>query len=237
MNDIAIFSEALASLVPGESDIFYSRMGTLYGALTENNKKFNLTAITEPKEAAEKHIADSYACLKVMKNHLKGGASVIDVGAGAGFPSLVIAAGSDFSVNAIDSTAKKCEYINSVAALMGLHNMHAFAGRAEEAARGDLRGSFDAATARAVASLNVLLELCLPLIKKDGLFFSMKGPGADDELYSAKNALSALGGKLEAMIDYELPNAGERKIIIIRKLRDTPPQYPRPYAKISKKPL
>lgn len=237
MNEVSIFSDTLRQLIPNESEKFYDRMSVLYRALTENNKKFNLTAITSPAEAAEKHIADSYLCLQSMKKRLSPRASVIDVGAGAGFPSLIIAAGSELRVSAIDSTAKKCEYINSAATLMELDNMRAFAARAEEAAHGELRESFDAVTARAVAALNILLELCLPLIKKDGMFFSMKGPGAEEELLEAKNAMSALGGKLEDIEEYTLPCAGTRKLLIIRKTRDTLPQYPRPYAKISKKPL
>ena len=163
---------------------------------------------------------------------------VCDVGAGAGFPSLVIAAASDFTVRAIDSTEKKCTYINETARKMGISNITASAGRAEEFGMGELRGKFDASCARAVARLNLLLELCIPLLKKDGLFFSMKGPSFDEEIAEAKNALNVMGAKIEDVISYSLPEGdASRKIIVIRKIRDTLPQYPRAYAKISKKPL
>ena len=163
----------------------------------------------------------------------------IDVGSGGGFPALPVAAAlPQMTVTAIDSTEKKCNYIASCADIMGLTNVETAAVRAEEFARTDARESFGAVTARAVARLNVLMELCLPLVGIGGFFVSMKGATAEEEAAEAENAAKKLGAVLFDKVSYTLPGfADERTLLVYRRIAHTPDEYPRQYGRISKKPL
>lgn len=211
---------------------------TVYAALLrEWNEKINLTAITDDEGIALKHFAD---CLTVLKYvSFKEGASVIDVGTGAGFPGLVIAAArDDLSLTLLDSTGKKLNAVADMAEKMGLKNVTVLHARAEEAGKKpEYREAFDYATARAVAQLRVLSEYCLPFVKCGGSFVSMKGAAANEEIESAKAALRLLGGKLSTVNTFSLGECGERSIIEIKKISQIPPKYPRASAKISAKPL
>ncbi len=211
---------------------------TVYAALLrEWNEKINLTAITDDEGIALKHFAD---CLTVLKYvSFKEGASVIDVGTGAGFPGLVIAAArDDLSLTLLDSTGKKLNAVADMAEKMGLKNVTVLHARAEEAGKKpEYREAFDYATARAVAQLRVLSEYCLPFVKCGGSFVSMKGAAANEEIESAKAALRLLGGKLSTVNTFSLGECGERSIIEIKKISQIPPKYPRASAKISTKPL
>lgn len=211
---------------------------TVYAALLrEWNEKINLTAITDDEGIALKHFAD---CLTVLKYvNFKEGASVIDVGTGAGFPGLVIAAArDDLSLTLLDSTGKKLNAVADMAKKMGLKNVTVLHARAEEAGKKpEYREAFDYATARAVAQLRVLSEYCLPFVKCGGSFVSMKGAAANEEIESAKAALRLLGGKLSTVNTFSLGECGERSIIEIKKISQIPPKYPRASAKISAKPL
>ena len=231
-----IFKEnRLSSLLSAERcEKFYEL--TVY--MLSENEKYNLTAIKEP----EKIILNHYADCASISSCIKEGATLIDVGSGAGFPSLPLAiVRPDLKILAVDSTAKRVGYINSAARLLSLDNLSGEVMRAEDGARlSEYRESFDYATARAVAELRVLLELTLPFVKIGGELIAMKGKNARYELAEAKRAVSMLGGKSAALRDITLTGLGEtltHPLITVTKAAKTPSQYPRPYAQISKKPL
>lgn len=197
----------------------------------------NLTAITDEHGVAVKHFADSltlYNFVEVKKN-----ASIIDVGTGAGFPGVVLKiARPDIKLTLLDSLNKRLTFLDTVLKDTGLDSelVHS---RAEEGGKNKLyREKFDIAVSRAVARLNVLCEYCLPYVKVGGSFVAMKGPNADEELDGAKNALKLLGGKVEKVHKFNLPcDEGERTIIVIKKAKPTPKQYPRISGKIKSQPL
>lgn len=203
------------------------------------SKQFNLTAITEPEEVLKKHIMDCLFTAKCIDGLTGDGMRLLDVGSGAGFPSLPIAASVEkISVTAMDSTAKKTVYMNETAALAGIDNFKAVPARAEEAARTDMRASFDVCTARAVARLNVLMELCAPFLKMGGYFVSMKGAAADEEMKEAESAAKKLGLTFVESRRYFIPEMDDARFLLIyRKDSKTPELYPRNFSQISKKPL
>lgn len=207
-----------------------SAMTRFYDMVVDSNKAFNLTAITDERDFVIKHYIDSLAGI----SEIASGASLCDIGAGAGFPSIPIAiARPDVTVTAIDSTAKKTVFINQSAATLGLANIHAIAGRAEE--QRSIFASFDAVCARAVSALPILLELALPMLKVGGKFIAYKTD--ESELCAAKSALTTLGGKLINTKSFTLPDGERRAILVFEKTRSTPPQYPRQYGAIKKRPL
>ncbi len=204
--------------------------------LVETNKTLNLTAITEPDEIVSKHFAD---CLSLLREvDIPKNASVADVGTGAGFPGVVILiARPDLKMTLMDSTKKRLTFVESVINELGLkaNIVHI---RAEEAGRNKaFREKFDFATARAVANMNVLSEYCIPLLKQGGTFAAMKGAKAAEELDSAKGAIKLLGGKAVSAKEFTVEDCGERTVICIKKISQTPPKYPRASAQIAKKPL
>ncbi len=204
--------------------------------LVETNKSFNLTAITDEKDIILKHFAD---CATVLP-HIPSGASIIDVGCGAGFPSLPIAImRGDVKVTALDSTAKKIHFINSTARELSLDNIQAITARAEHFAK-DHKESFDVSISRAVARMNILDELCLPLTRIGGKFIAMKSSRGEEEFSEARKGITILGGRLDEVHRLSLTleeSSIEREIYIISKITKTPPQYPRNYSQIAKKPL
>ena len=205
--------------------------------LKEWNEKINLTAITDDEGIVVKHFFDSLMLLKYVDIPEKS--KIIDVGTGAGFPGLVIAAARpDVKVTLLDSTGKKLKVVNDIGEKMGLSNYEILNMRAEEAGqKKEYREQFDFATARAVAELRVLSEYCLPFVKQNGYFISMKGALADKEIENAFTALKTLSGKIEEKYNFNLCDAGERNIIKIKKISQIPTKYPRVSAQIAKKPL
>ena len=207
------------------------------------NEEMNLTAITDPDAVILKHYADCLLIAKESDTYLPKGAKVVDIGCGAGFPCFPLAiARPDLQILGIDSTAKRIRYVNETAEALGLTNLRAEAMRAEDGAKKGsvLRESFDVATARAVAALPILTELCLPYVKKGGKFVAMKAKAAPDELESSKNAIKTLGGQLVSsdLLPLRRGNLEEnRTIIVVSKIAPTPEKYPRHYSQISKKPL
>ncbi|HEX2938833.1 MAG TPA: 16S rRNA (guanine(527)-N(7))-methyltransferase RsmG [Ruminiclostridium sp.] len=202
------------------------------------NKVMNLTAITEPSDIALKHYIDSIAMLKYAE--IKPNASVADVGCGAGFPGIPIKiARPDILLCCIDSLAKRVNFLDEVTRKLEFKDTKCIHARAEEIGKKvEFREKFDFSFARAVAKLRVLAEYCLPLVKVGGAFIAMKAGGAEEEINEAKSAVKAVGGKIENVVEYTLPDTDiSRTIIIIRKIDTTPEKYPRASAKISKSPL
>ena len=203
--------------------------------LVEKNKVLNLTAITDPEGIAVKHFADSLTALRMIE--LNAGDRVIDVGTGGGFPGIpLLIARPEIEITMLDSTGKKLAFVSQSVEELGLsaNVVHA---RAEEAGRGELRESFDFAVSRAVAAMNVLCEYCLPLVRVGGVFIAMKGPDADAELGGSAAALKKLGGAYGDTRAFTLPDGSERRLVVCKKISQTPTAYPRNGGKIAKKPL
>ena len=207
--------------------------------MLEENEKYNLTAITAPDKIILNHYADCAA----LAARLPKKAKIIDVGCGAGFPTLPLAiVRDDIEIFAIDSTAKRIAYVEESARLLSLTNVKCATMRAEDGAKmPEYREKFDIATARAVAEMRVLCELCLPYVKVGGAMIAMKGKNAEFELSSAKNAIATLGGGDVTVESVTLQNGKDEPLthpfIYVKKKMKTPQSFPRPYAQISKKPL
>ncbi len=206
--------------------------------MLRENEKYNLTAITEPEKIVLNHYAD---CAKLAEK-LPNDAKIADIGCGAGFPTLPVAIiRPDVDITAIDSTAKRVNYVRETAEMLGLSNVNAITMRAEDGGKDPAyREKFDYAVARAVAEMRILTELCLPFVKVGGHMMAMKGKNAEFELSSAKKAISLLGGTGANAEEITLISQNENfthPLIIIEKKSKTPAAYPRPYAQISKKPL
>ena len=204
--------------------------------LVETNKVMNLTAITEPDEIVIKHFAD---CLSVFKYvDIPQNAKVIDVGTGAGFPGIaLLIARPDIELTLLDSLNKRIVFLENVLEELGLtaETVHL---RAEQGGQDKkYREKYDFAFARAVAGLPVLCEYCLPFVKVGGEFVAMKASSAENEIEQSENAVFVLGGGEICKNDFELFGRGERSIVSIKKISQTPTKYPRASAKISAKPL
>lgn len=203
--------------------------------LVEWNEKMNLTAITEPKDIAIKHFLD---CLMIFKYaRIPQNASVIDIGTGAGFPGIVMKiARPDIKLTLLDSLNKRIEFLNTVCNELMLDNVITVHSRAEDGAM-KYREQYDFAVARAVANMRVLCEYCIPYVKVGGSFIAMKGANASTETDEATGAIKILGGKLSSVDLFSIEDCGERGIISVKKISQTPTKYPRNPGKISKQPL
>lgn len=204
--------------------------------LVDWNEKINLTAITAPDEIVIKHFVDSLLLLKAYD--VPKGASMIDVGTGAGFPSVPVAmVRDDIRLTLMDSLNKRINFLKELSEALGV-NAECVHARAEEFGnKPEYREQYDVACARAVAHLRELSEYCLPFVKVGGAFVALKSVGLEQELEEAKAAIDILGGKVERISRFTLPDGAERAIAVIRKIRPTPKKFPRPYGKIKKNPL
>ena len=209
-----------------------------YGQLLlEKNQVMNLTAITEPDQVARLHMLD---CAALSGCAEFSGKSLIDVGTGAGFPGLVLKIMEPaLELTLLDSLGKRLNWLAKVCADLGIEGVHFVHARAEERALDPaFREQFDFATARAVASMNTLSEICLPYVKVGGRFLAMKSVDSTGEVDAASSAVAKLGGKLEKRYDYVIPGTDVRhRVIPISKIASTPQNYPRRWAKIQKSPL
>ena len=209
-----------------------------YGRLLlEKNQVMNLTAITQPDQVARLHMLDGAALLNCADFE---GKTLIDVGTGAGFPGLplrILEPTVDLTL--LDSLGKRVNWLSTVCAALGVEDVVCFHARAEEQAlQPDFRDSFDFAVSRAVASLNLLCEICLPYVKVGGKFLAMKAVDSDEELSQAMGAIRLLGGRVLPPYDYTIPGTDVvHRVIPIEKVAPTPKGYPRRWAKIQKTPL
>lgn len=229
----AVLSQGLPTLGMGEESIpsllEFSRM------LLEKNQVMNLTAITDPQEVATLHLLDSLALAAQAD---LAGKKVIDVGTGAGFPGMPLAiAVPGVTMTLLDSLGKRVDFLKEVCKALELQDISCVHARAEEFAAAHWE-SYDFAVSRAVASLPVLCELCLPLVKVGGAFLAMKSSHSQEETDQAAKAISLLGGKLEQVTDYSIPTTTiTHRLLTIRKVSPTPKKYPRRFAQIKKQPL
>ena len=214
------------------SDEIQSRLCDFGCAVVRQNEVMNLTAITEPDRVAKLHLLDSISLLTVADLQDK---TLIDVGCGAGFPGVPVKiACPTVKLTLLDSLGKRMSWLETVLPTLGV-TARCVTARAEEAVA-TRRESYDFATSRAVARLNILLELTAPYVKVGGKVLAMKGSAAKEELEEAKTAISKLGLKLEKVVDFPVED-GTHSVIVLKKVKPTPPQYPRRYAKIKQSPL
>lgn len=203
--------------------------------LIEKNKYVNLTAITEEREVVLKHFIDSLTINKYLDRNVK----MIDVGTGAGFPGIPIKIlREDVEVTLLDSLNKRVNFLNEVIDDLKLQKIEAIHGRAEDIAhKVEYREKFDVVTARAVANLATLSELCLPFVKQNGKFICMKGSSVE-EIDEAKKALEVLGGNIVSVDKFLLPDSDiERNIVVIEKVKSTPNKFPRKAGTPAKEPI
>lgn len=207
---------------------------TLKTILVDNNKKFNLTAICDDEGIFNKHFLDSV----VGENLFKRGASVVEIGSGGGFPSLPLKiVREDLKFLLVESTGKKCTHLKEAIDTLDMKNMQVFCGRAEDCAKDErFREKFDYSVARAVARLNTLCEYCLPFVKVGGYLIAYKGD-VGEEVDEAQKAIKVLGGRLERVEKYTLPDGDKRSLVVIKKVALTPEKYPRGQGKERKNPI
>ena len=229
------FKKELLNLNLNIDDVMLDKFEIFYNELIRVNEYMNLTAITEHDEVYIKHFFDSLTVLGCIDDNEN--VKLLDVGSGAGFPAIPLAIVSNIDITIIDALNKRINFLNETIAKLKLNNVKALHKRAEDYVK-EKAGFYDYTIARAVARLNILLELCLPLTKVGGYFIAMKSNAYNEELDEAKNALNILGGRVEKIIELDLPlDMGKRTIILIKKIKETPKKYPRLFAKIKEKPL
>lgn len=213
------------------SDAQIAQLKDFTARMLETNKVMNLTGITDPAEIATKHLLD---CASLLTAADFTGKTVVDVGCGAGFPGMPLhILCPDCQLTLLDSLGKRIKFLQSCIDGMSLAHIEAVHARAEEFASKH-RERYDFAVSRAVAQLNVLAELSLPLVKPGGYFIAMKGKDSDVEIAQARNAIAILGGEMDRIVDYPIPHTDiTHRLIVIHKKKSTPKQYPRPFRKIS----
>ncbi|MDT2850101.1 16S rRNA (guanine(527)-N(7))-methyltransferase RsmG [Vagococcus carniphilus] len=234
-----VFRQELAKIGIDLSDEQMNQFEIYYELLVEWNQKINLTAITELEEVYLKHFYDSIT-LATTLDLGKEAYSLCDVGAGAGFPSIPIKiVYPNLKISIVDSLNKRIKFLTLLCDELKLENVNLYHDRAETFGQNKAhRESYDFVTARAVARLNVLSELCIPLVKKNGQFLALKAAKSEEEVQESKKAIATLGGKLADEIEISLPfSEDKRYIVVIDKKKETPNKYPRKPGTPNKKPL
>ena len=233
-----IYTDIMTKNFPdGRYNDYADKFEVLYNELVDFNQKVNLTAVTDEAGACAKHFADSL----LIEEYIPEGATLCDVGCGGGFPTLPLAiVRPDLKITALDSTEKKLKFVSLMADKLSL-NVTTLPARAEEVGQSkEYRENFDCVCARAVARLNILSELCIPLTRVGGKVISCKAALANEELNEAMDGIEKLGGALEMAKDTTLFTENEeqsRAVFVFSKKSETPKAFPRHYSKISKKPL
>lgn len=238
MDRINYFKDSLNKLNFTLSDQQIEQFMKYYELLIERNKVMNLTAITDFEEVINKHFIDSLSLIKVYNT--AENISVIDMGTGAGFPGIPLKiAFPSWNITLLDSLNKRVNFLNDVIHALGLQNINAIHGRAEDFGKDiKYREQFDLCVSRAVAKLSTLSEYCMPYVKANGYFIPYKSGNIDAELEESRKAIHVLGGKLEKVEKFNLPDTDmERTLILIRKVSNTPKVYPRSAGKPSKEPI
>lgn len=212
-----------------------ARLREYYEYLSERNAVMDLTAITGEENTARLHFLD---CCALLTTADFVGKRLIDIGSGAGFPGLPLKIMSPTTrVTLLDSLRKRVDFTSECVSRLGLEGIESLCLRAEEAPL-EMRESYDIATSRAVAKLNLLLELALPFVRTGGVFLAMKGPDCGEEVAGAANAAGQLGGRIREVRRYTIPGTDvSHAVVIVDKLSPTPPQFPRRWARMQKKPL
>jgi len=225
-------AQELGVNISDEQEALFQRF---YAHLLETNKHTNLTRITELEDFLYRHLLDSLT----LEPLIPANARLIDIGSGAGFPAIPLAiVRPDIQVVAVDSVGKKCAFIQEAAEQLKLPGVTVRNQRSEELGQDpQLRQQFDVVSARAVAALPVLLELCLPLVKVGGQFLAMKGLSYEAELKASKKALNVLGGSVKEVKTFNHPNLAGSRLLVIEKTKPTPGQYPRKTGLPAKNPL
>ena len=242
MIDQLYLKEEAARLGISLTDDQTARLDLYAQLLVEWNEKMNLTAITQPKDIVEKHFLDSLSIVKVSnfdQNKLAG-KSVIDIGTGAGFPGIPLKiAFPELKITLLDSLNKRVNFLNEVIEMLGLKNVTAVHGRAEDYAKQkEHREKYDFCVSRAVANLSTLSEYCIPFVKEGGSFISYKSGKIDEELTQAENAVKILGGKVQDVVKFPLMDTDmDRSFVVIKKVKPTAKKYPRKAGLPSKEPL
>ena len=224
----------LSRRVPPYAAEHLARYGLM---LVEKNQVMNLTAITETDQVAQLHMLDCAALLNCCDFE---GKTLLDVGTGAGFPGMVLKIlVPSLNVTLLDSLNKRLEWLDEVATVLALQDIHTVHGRAEEKAGDEaFRESFDLVTSRAVADLRMLAEFCLPYVKVGGMMVAMKSTQSNEEIDAAGRAVSILGGRMLPVYDYTIPGTNvTHRVVRIEKIAPTPAKYPRRFAQIKKSPL
>ncbi len=218
------------------SNEMLEQLNKYYHLLVAENEKINLTSITEIEDVYIKHFYDSLLLTK--ETNMNQISTLVDVGTGAGFPGIPVKIMyPHLQLTLIEPTGKRCLFLEKVVKELQLNDVKIINDRAENCII-NMRETFDLATARAVSQLNILSEIVIPFVKKDGVFISMKGSNYNEELENATKAIQTLGAKIEKITSYELPKEkGKRVFISLKKVKNTPSIYPRIYSKIKKQPL
>lgn len=236
--DLALFNNSIYEFGLKMDDHQIAQFVNYYELLTEWNRFMNLTAITEWNDVCTKHFVDSISLCKALD--CTGDLSVIDVGTGAGFPGIPLKiVFPNLNMTLLDSLGKRVKFLNEVIGRLGLENIEAMHGRAEDFAKPDLlRERFDLCVSRAVANLSTLAEYCLPYVKIGGFFISYKSEKISEEMQTAQHAIELLGGSVYGQKEFLLPNSDiYRNLFQIKKVRSTPKKYPRKAGLPSKEPL
>lgn len=233
------FYQALSQRGIELSDTQKDQFEIYFHELVETNKVMNLTSITEKSQVYLKHFYDSLVLGFVDENILHDELTLCDIGSGAGFPSIPLKiVNPKLKITMVDSLNKRIKFLETIVNKLNLTDITLVHGRAEELGKNKYRESFDIVTARAVAAMNVLTELCLPFVKVGGKFIAMKSEKAPEELNEATYAIKVLGGKVTDQKSFELPNGeGVRNFIFVEKAKSTPKKYPRKPGTPARKPL
>jgi len=239
MIDIDYLKKAAAFSEIEISDEQCKKLDEYAKALVDWNKKVNLTAIIEPREIVVKHFIDSLMLLKYIPQ--SENVKLIDVGCGAGFPSLPCKiVRRDIELTMMDGSNKRINFLEEAVKIADVKAICVHE-RAEDACRSDkdlgFREVFDVSTARAVGHLRELSEMCLPMVKVGGIFVALKGYEIEQEIEEATQAIAMLGGKVAQVYKYELIDTSKRAIVVIKKISQTPTKYPRSYGKMKKSPI